>query len=39
MGIHSSPTAVLSFGENDDCMGWILGSEGQGNFCHVSDDE
>ena len=30
MGIHSSPTAVLSFGENDDCLGWILGSEGQG---------
>ena len=30
MGIHSSPTAVLSFGENEDCLGWILGSEGQG---------
>ena len=30
MGIHSSPTAVLNFGENDDCLGWILGSEGQG---------
>ncbi len=30
MGIHSSPTAVLNFGDNDDCLGWILGNEGQG---------
>ena len=30
MGIHSSPTAVLNFGENEDCYGWILGSEGKG---------
>ncbi len=30
LGIHASPTAVLNFGENDDCMGWIIGEEGQG---------
>ena len=30
LGIHASPTAVLNFGENDDCLGWIIGEEGQG---------
>ena len=30
MGIHASPTAVLNFGENGDCLGWIIGEEGQG---------
>ena len=30
LGIHASPTAVLNFGENDDCLGWIIGEEGKG---------
>jgi len=30
MGIHGSPTAVLNFGENEDCLGWIIGEELQG---------
>jgi len=30
LGIHASPTAVLNFGENADCLGWIIGEEGQG---------
>ncbi|MBC8258852.1 MAG: acyl-CoA dehydrogenase [SAR324 cluster bacterium] len=30
LGIHASPTAVLNFGENEDCQGWILGEEGKG---------
>ena len=30
MGIHASPTAVLNFGENNDCLGWIIGEEQQG---------
>ena len=30
MGIHASPTAVLNFGDNNDCHGWIIGEEQQG---------
>jgi len=30
MGIHGSPTAVLNFGDNDECLGWIIGDELQG---------
>ena len=30
LGIHASPTAVLNLGENDNCLGWIIGEEGQG---------
>jgi hypothetical protein len=30
LGIHASPTAVLNFGENGDCLGWIIGEEGTG---------
>ncbi len=30
LGIHASTTAVVNFGENDDCLGWIIGEEGQG---------
>ncbi len=30
LGIHASPTAVLNFGENGDCLGWIIGEEGKG---------
>ena len=27
MGIHASPTCVLSFGDNDDCRGELIGAE------------
>ncbi|MGK2911768.1 MAG: acyl-CoA dehydrogenase [Sphingobium sp.] len=27
LGIHASPTCVLSFGDNDDCIGELVGSE------------
>jgi alkylation response protein AidB-like acyl-CoA dehydrogenase len=30
LGIHGSPTCVLNFGENDDCIGYLLGKENQG---------
>jgi hypothetical protein len=30
MGIKASATCSLSIGDNNDCQGWIIGSEGQG---------
>ncbi|ONF95643.1 acyl-CoA dehydrogenase [Sphingomonas jeddahensis] len=27
MGLHASPTCVLSFGDNDDCVGELIGPE------------
>ena len=30
MGIHASPTALLSFGENNQCQGFLLQGENQG---------
>ncbi|KQN21780.1 MULTISPECIES: acyl-CoA dehydrogenase [unclassified Sphingomonas] len=27
MGLHASPTCVLSFGDNDDCVGELIGAE------------
>jgi alkylation response protein AidB-like acyl-CoA dehydrogenase len=30
MGIHASPTCTLNFGENDDCIGYLIGEECQG---------
>ncbi len=30
MGIHGSPTCSLVFGQNDACLGWLLGEELQG---------
>jgi alkylation response protein AidB-like acyl-CoA dehydrogenase len=27
MGLHASPTCVLSFGDNDDCIGTLVGPE------------
>jgi alkylation response protein AidB-like acyl-CoA dehydrogenase len=30
MGIHGSPTASLSFGDNDNCIGELLGARGSG---------
>ena len=30
LGIHGSPTCVLNFGENNNCIGYLLGGENQG---------
>lgn len=30
MGLHASPTCVLSFGDNGDCVGELIGHEGGG---------
>jgi 3-(methylthio)propanoyl-CoA dehydrogenase len=30
MGIHVSPTCVMSYGDNDDCIGEIVGAENEG---------
>lgn len=30
LGIHASPTCVMSFGDNDDCHGWLIGPENGG---------
>ncbi|MDL2269950.1 acyl-CoA dehydrogenase [Desulfosarcina sp. OttesenSCG-928-G17] len=30
MGLHASPTAQLSFGAKDDCIGYLCGEENQG---------
>lgn len=30
MGLHASPTCVLSFGDHDDCIGELIGAEGGG---------
>ncbi len=30
MGIHASATCALSFGENENCIGYLLGAENQG---------
>ncbi len=27
LGIHSSPTCVMAYGDNDDCKGWLIGPE------------
>jgi 3-(methylthio)propanoyl-CoA dehydrogenase len=27
MGIHASPTCVMSYGDNDDCVGYLIGEE------------
>lgn len=30
LGIHASPTCVMSFGDNDGAVGWLVGDEGKG---------
>ncbi|MES2755386.1 MAG: acyl-CoA dehydrogenase [Pseudomonadota bacterium] len=30
LGLHASPTCVLSFGDHDDCIGELIGGEGGG---------
>jgi 3-(methylthio)propanoyl-CoA dehydrogenase len=27
LGIHASPTCVMSYGDNDECSGWLIGPE------------
>lgn len=27
LGLHASPTCVMSFGDHDDCVGWLVGPE------------
>jgi alkylation response protein AidB-like acyl-CoA dehydrogenase len=33
MGIHGSPTCVMSFGENDGAIGYLVGEENKGLVC------
>ncbi len=33
LGIHGSATAVMSFGERDGAIGWLVGEPGQGLAC------
>ncbi|WP_062346386.1 acyl-CoA dehydrogenase [Novosphingobium sp. CCH12-A3] len=33
LGIHASPTCTLSFGDADDCHGWLIGEENEGMRC------
>ncbi|MFA7585137.1 MAG: acyl-CoA dehydrogenase [Novosphingobium sp.] len=33
LGIHASPTCSLSFGDADDCHGWLIGAENEGMRC------
>ena len=33
MGIHASPTCVMSFGDNDACIGELVGAENEGLKC------
>ncbi|MDB2414756.1 acyl-CoA dehydrogenase family protein [Rickettsiales bacterium] len=30
LGIHGSPTAVMSFGDNNECVGYLVGQENMG---------
>ncbi len=30
LGIHGSPTCVMSFGDDDKCIGYLIGDEGKG---------
>ena len=30
LGIHASPTCAMAFGENGDCVGYLVGEEGAG---------
>lgn len=33
LGIHASPTAVMSFGEREGAVGWLVGEENKGLAC------
>jgi 3-(methylthio)propanoyl-CoA dehydrogenase len=30
LGIHASPTCVMSYGDNDECVGFLVGAENKG---------
>jgi alkylation response protein AidB-like acyl-CoA dehydrogenase len=30
LGIHASPTCVMSYGDHDECIGWLIGQENGG---------
>jgi alkylation response protein AidB-like acyl-CoA dehydrogenase len=30
LGIHASPTCVMSYGDHDECIGWLIGHENGG---------
>jgi len=33
IGIHASPTAVMSYGDNGECVGYLIGGENKGMAC------
>ncbi|MCF8468559.1 MAG: acyl-CoA dehydrogenase C-terminal domain-containing protein [Sneathiella sp.] len=33
IGIHASPTAVMSYGDDGNCVGYLLGAENKGMAC------
>lgn len=33
IGIHASPTCVMSYGDNDECVGYLIGGENNGMAC------
>lgn len=33
MGIHASPTCTMSFGDNNECVGYLIGQENRGMAC------
>ena len=33
LGIHASPTCVMSYGDGGDCIGYVVGAEGDGMRC------
>ncbi|TNE39456.1 MAG: acyl-CoA dehydrogenase, partial [Alphaproteobacteria bacterium] len=33
IGIHASPTAVMSYGDEGDCVGYLIGGENKGMAC------
>jgi len=30
LGIHAAPTCVMSYGDGDECVGWLIGEENKG---------
>ena len=36
LGLHGSPTCVMVYGENDNCVGYLIGQENQGLACMFS---
>ncbi|MCR4315931.1 MAG: acyl-CoA dehydrogenase [Planctomycetes bacterium] len=41
MGIHGSPTCVLNFGDNNNCIGELIGGRGRGiqSMFHIMNEE